>query len=58
MSQSKDYVAKEPDRAEIDALEAPTVLEFSTGWCGHCQAAQPLIGEAFAEYPQLCHIKV
>ncbi len=58
MALSNSYVTKEPARAEIDALEAPTVLEFGTGWCGHCQAAQPLIAEAFAQYPQLCHLKV
>ncbi len=55
---SNDFVTKEPTRAEIDALNAPTVLEFGTAWCGHCQAAQPLIAAAFADYPQVSHIKV
>jgi len=58
MALSNDYVTKEPTRAEIDALDAPTVLEFSTPWCGHCQAAQPFIAAAFADYPQIGHIKV
>ena len=58
MALSKEFVTKEPARAEIDALEAPTVLEFGTGWCGYCQAAQPLIAEAFACCPQVGHIKV
>jgi hypothetical protein len=30
MALRKDYVTKEPTRAEIDALNAPTVLEFGT----------------------------
>jgi thioredoxin 1 len=58
MALSNDYVTKEPTRAEIDALHAPTVLQFGTPWCGHCQAAQPFIAAAFADYPQIAHIKV
>jgi thioredoxin 1 len=58
MALSNGYVTKEPTRAEIDALNTPTVLEFGTAWCGYCQAAQPSIAAAFAEYPQISHIKV
>jgi thioredoxin 1 len=58
MALSSSFVTKEPTRAEIDALTAPTVLEFGTAWCGHCQAAQPLIAAAFVGYPQVSHIKV
>ena len=58
MALSEEYVTKEPARAEIDALKPPTVLQFGTAWCGHCQAAQPLIAAAFADYPQVSHIKV
>lgn len=58
MALSYDYVTKEPTRAEIDALKEPTVLEFGTAWCGYCQGVQPLIAAAFADYPQVSHIKV
>ena len=58
MALSNDYVTKEPTRAEIDALDAPTVLQFGTAWCGHCQAAEPLIATAFTDYPQISHVKV
>lgn len=58
MAFSSDYLTKEPTRAEIDALNAPTVLEFGTGWCGYCQNAQSLIDAAFADYPRVSHIKV
>jgi thioredoxin 1 len=58
MASSNDYVMKEPTRAEIDALNTPTVLEFSTAWCGYCQRAQPFLAAAFAGYPQISHIKV
>ena len=52
MALSNDYVTKEPTRAEIDALDAPTVLQFGTPWCGHCQAAQPFVAAAFADINQ------
>jgi thioredoxin 1 len=50
--------ASEPTRAEVDALSGTTVLEFGTTWCGHCQAAQPLIAAALASQPPVRHIKV
>ena len=43
----------EPSRGEIDALAEPALIEFGTAWCGHCQAAQPLIAAALAGHPQL-----
>lgn len=48
----------EPARAEIDALQGPTVLEFGATWCGHCQAAQPLIALAFAGQGHIRHIRI
>ena len=52
------YATKEPSRAEVDGLAGATVLEFGTGWCGWCRAAQPLIAGAFASYADVRHIKV
>jgi len=48
----------EPSRDEIDALDGPALIEFGTSWCGHCQAAQPLIAAALAGHPQLRHIRI
>ena len=48
----------EPRRDEIDALVEPTVIEFGATWCGYCQAAQAVIGEALVAYPQVRHLKI
>ena len=53
-----DYTASAPARTEIDALPGPAVIEFGTSWCGYCQAAQPLIGEAFGAHAHVRHLKV
>jgi len=55
---TNDYLATEPSRAEVDALEGPAMLEFGSPWCGYCRRAQPLIAEAFAAHPNVRHIKV
>lgn len=52
------YEEPGPTRAEVDAWTGPAVLEFGTDWCGHCQGAQPIIGEALAEIPGVRHAKV
>lgn len=53
-----DNPASEPSRAEVDAWPGAAVLEFGTGWCGYCRAAQPAIREALAVVPGLRHVKV
>lgn len=58
MAYVADYAVDAPERAEIDALPGPLLLEFGTGWCGHCRAAQPLIEAALHDLPGLRHVKV
>jgi thioredoxin 1 len=56
------YIAKysesAPDRAEVDALPGPSLLEFGVDRCPHCQGAQPFIEAALHAVPDLRHIKV
>jgi thioredoxin 1 len=52
------YASVEPRRADVDALQGPTVLEFGTPWCGYCRSAQPLLAAAFTGHPQVRHLKI
>jgi thioredoxin 1 len=52
------YAEAEPERADIDALEGATLLEFGSPWCGHCRRAQSLIAEALAAHPNVRHLKI
>jgi thioredoxin 1 len=58
MAMNEIYAAVEPARADVDALQDATVIEFGAPWCPHCQNAQPLIASAFTRHPQLRHIKI
>ena len=53
-----DYAEAQPTRAEVDALQGPTLLEFGSPTCGHCRRAQPLIAEALAAHPRVRHLKI
>lgn len=52
------YATTAPARKEIDAMTGLAVLEFGTNWCGYCQGAQPLIGEAFLRHPGVRRLQV
>lgn len=58
MPYTSHHLSQAPTREQTDRLPGPTVLEFGTPWCGHCQRAQPLIEQALQDRPGVTHIKV
>ena len=54
----RPYSPTAPTRAEVDALEGATVLEFGTPWCGVCRATQPAIADAFTGHDGVRHLKI
>ena len=55
---STPYTPETDTRADIDQWRGAAVVDFGTNWCGHCQAAQPLVDAALADVPQIHHVKV
>ncbi|KAB0550572.1 thioredoxin family protein [Pseudomonas argentinensis] len=55
---SNSYSATAPTPAEVQARPGMTLLEFGTDWCGHCQAAQPLLAKVLPDYPEIEHLKI
>ena len=47
-----------PTQADIVTTPGPLLLEFGTGWCGHCRAAGPAVAQALAAHPGLRHLRV
>ena len=58
MAYSEHFLETPPTREAVDALRGAVVVEFGTPWCGHCKAALPHVIEAFADYPQVAHLKI
>ena len=58
MAAESEYGHTDLSREEVDAWPGTAVVEFGTNWCGHCQAAQPAVREAFGEFPEIRHVKV
>jgi len=51
-------MAREPTRAEVDALTGPAIIEFGTSWCGYCRAVQGPLASALARHPHVLHLRV
>ncbi len=57
MAYNKHYMTTEPTRAEIDASNELTLLEFGAPGCGFCLAIQPALESALQDV-SLSHLKV
>jgi thioredoxin len=55
-----DYLEpdKTPAREEVDRTPGLVLLEFGTGWCGFCRAAQPHVAGLLRDNPTVRHVKV
>lgn len=58
MTFPRDYSADAPQPAHVRAQPGLQLLEFGTGWCGHCQAAQPLLQKVLGPFEQVPYHKV
>jgi thioredoxin 1 len=58
MTSPRHYATEAPSHSDIEALAGAAVLEFGTGWCGYCRAAQPVVEGALARHPGVQHLKV
>lgn len=47
------YQPETMSRADVDAINEPTLLVFGVNWCPHCQAAAAPLQEALAHLPAL-----
>jgi thioredoxin 1 len=58
MAYTAEFGAREPARAEVDALAGSVLLEFGAPWCSHCQRAQAALQAALSGQPEVHHIKI
>ena len=54
----QSYTTTPPERSAIDAGRGLLVLEFGTGWCGWCGAAQPILSAAFDKHQDVPRLRV
>ena len=52
------YQQSQPDRADVEALTGPVVVEFGTNWCGYCRLAHRYLDPVLSAYPGLTYLKV
>ncbi|WP_411833936.1 thioredoxin family protein [Pseudoxanthomonas mexicana] len=57
MTQVDQYTAEAPTREQVEAMPGAVALEFGTDWCGHCQAAQPMLQAALSTR-DIVHLRI
>ena len=57
MPYTRDYLAQEPARTDVDATAGLVLVEFGAPDCGFCVAAQPAIAAAL-DGRDVTHLKI
>lgn len=57
MPYTRDYLATEPARADVNATPGAVLLEFGAPDCGFCVAAQPALMQVLGEH-DATHLKI
>ena len=52
------YEERQPERADIDALAGPVVVEFGTNWCGYCRASHRYLDPVLSGEKNITYLKV
>lgn len=52
------YSEAAPTREQVEAMRGAVVLDFGTRWCGHCQAATPLVASALSGDEHITHLRI
>ena len=52
-----EYREQAPTLVQIDEITGYALLEFGASWCGHCQAAMPLVKQVLSG-SSIPHIKI
>lgn len=58
MAFAPDYATDAPARSEVDVLPGLVLLEFGTGWCGHCAAAEPHARRLLEARDDVRHLRI
>ncbi len=58
MQMTAGYTDTPPERADIDAMDGPVLVEFGSPACGYCRAVQPLLAKALLDIADIPHIRV
>jgi len=54
----RGYLVQAPSPAQVVGRQGRVALEFGAAWCGHCQAAQPVLADAIQARPDVAHLKI
>lgn len=58
MAFTDDYSTDAPARADVEAMPGAVLLEFGTGWCGHCAAAEPHVRRLLEARVDVRHLRI